>query len=105
MIIFISFFILLSLTFIPYCVLKENNYNITLENPLNISNIKKNEIYNFYLQIKIKHDPKLRIKIIIPNEIAPNVLEGEIIHVSHLGFIDNVEAVEVIMFHLYIQSP
>ena len=82
MIIFLSFFILLSLTFIPYCVLKEHNYNITLENPLNISNIKKNEIYNFYLQIKIKHDPKLRIKIIIPNEITANELEGDIILVS-----------------------
>ena len=84
MIKFLLFIILVSLDFIPSCALKEHNYNITLDNPLNISNIKKNETYNFYLEVK--HDPEIRIKIIIPNEITPAELEGELIRDSNYIF-------------------
>ena len=62
----------------PY--IKQNIYNLTLGNPLNIRNISKFEEYIF--QLEIKYPQELRIKITIPNEIEPKRLQYEKLYVE-----------------------
>ena len=54
---------------------KVNYYNLTLGNPLNITNVK--EYYNYMFYLEVKYPQELRIKLTIPNEIAREKLQYE----------------------------
>ena len=72
---------LLILQFSPnFSIIKENIYNITLGNPLNITNISGFEKFIFHLEVK--YPQELGIKITIPNEIEPERLEYKTLFVE-----------------------
>ena len=62
---------------------KENYYNLTLGNPLNITNLKPFEDNIFYLEVN--YPQELRIKLTIPNEIERETLQYKKIYVEEHG--------------------
>ncbi len=73
--------ILLSSPFIIFP--KTNDYNLTLGNPLNITNLKQFEYNKFYLEVN--YPQELRIKLTIPNEIERETLQYKKIYVEEHG--------------------
>ena len=73
--------ILLSSPFIIFT--KTNDYNLTLGNPLNITNLKQFEYNKFYLEVN--YPQELRIKLTIPNEIERETLQYKKIYVEEHG--------------------
>ena len=70
--------ILLSSPFIIFT--KTNDYNLTLGNPLNITNLKQFEYNKFYLEVN--YPQELKIKLTIPNEIETEELQYKKIYVE-----------------------
>ena len=63
--------------------IKKDFYNLTLGNPLNITNINQFEDYIFYLEVNFPQE--LRIKLTIPNEIEREELQYKKIYVEEHG--------------------